>query len=127
MARNLVRFDPFAEFTALREQLFSEGLFSPGRKMMPTTDIYTENDSKLTVEANLPGFDESDISVDVDQGAQSTSTRGRWSFRRRSTRSRRTRERGTSYARAARVTTVASDSLSRLTKTTSPPPSRAAC
>lgn len=69
MARNLVRFDPFAELTALRDQLFSEGLFSQSRKMMPTTDVYTEDDSKLTVEAHLPGFEESDISVDVDQGA----------------------------------------------------------
>ncbi|MGW9629857.1 Hsp20/alpha crystallin family protein [Agromyces sp. NPDC055520] len=68
MARNLVRFDPFAELTALKEQLFSEGLFSPSRKMMPITDVYTEDDSQLTVEANLPGFHESDISVDVDQG-----------------------------------------------------------
>lgn len=69
MARNLVRFDPFAELTALREQLFSEGPFGQVRRMAPTTDVYTDDDSKLTVEAHLPGFEESDISVDVDRGA----------------------------------------------------------
>lgn len=69
MARNLVRFDPFADLTALKDQLLTEGLFSPSRKTMPITDVYTEDDSKLTVEANLPGFHESDISVDVDRGA----------------------------------------------------------
>jgi len=69
MARNLVRFDPFAELNALQKQLFSENWLSSGRRSMPTTDIYTEDDAKLTVEAHLPGFQESDIDVDVDQGA----------------------------------------------------------
>lgn len=69
MARNLARFDPFAELSALQKQLFSESWLTPTRRSMPTTDIYTEDDSKLTVEAHLPGFSEGDIDVDVDQGA----------------------------------------------------------
>ena len=69
MARNVIRFDPFAELSALQRQLFPEGLFSQSRRSTPTTDIYTEDDDKLTVEAHLPGFNEGDIDVDVDQGA----------------------------------------------------------
>jgi len=69
MAGGLSRFDPFAELSALQKQLFSEGIFGQGRRQMPTTDIYTEDDSKLTVEAHLPGFADSDVDVDVDSGA----------------------------------------------------------
>jgi HSP20 family protein len=69
MAGALSRFDPFAELSALQKQLFSEGLFGQGRRSLPTTDIYTEDDSKLTVEAHLPGFTDSDIDIDVDAGA----------------------------------------------------------
>ena len=69
MAGALSRFDPFAELSALQKQLFSEGLFGQGRRSLPTTDIYTEDDSKLTVEAHLPGFSDSDIDIDVDAGA----------------------------------------------------------
>ncbi|MBW4033065.1 MAG: Hsp20/alpha crystallin family protein [Acidobacteria bacterium] len=70
MARNLVRFDPFAELNELQKQFFSDGLFSPMRgRPFPTTDIYTEDDKKLTVEAHLPNFAEKDVTVNVDQGA----------------------------------------------------------
>ncbi|MBM7502971.1 Hsp20/alpha crystallin family protein [Agromyces aurantiacus] len=69
MARNVIRFDPFAELGALQRQLFPEGMFSQSRRTAPITDIYTEGDDKLTVEAHLPGFGEGDIDVDVDQGA----------------------------------------------------------
>lgn len=71
MARNLVRFDPFAELNDLQRRFFEEGFgaLTPGQGRRPTTDVYTEDDNKLTVEAHLPLFDEKDISVDVDQGA----------------------------------------------------------
>jgi HSP20 family protein len=69
MAGPLSRFDPFAELSALQKQLFSEGIFGQGRRQMPTTDIYTEDDSKLTVEAHLPGFSDSDVEIDIDSGA----------------------------------------------------------
>lgn len=69
MATSLARFDPFADFAALRDQLFAEMSSSRGRHAAPVTDIYTEDDSKLTVEAHLPGFAEKDVDVDVDGGA----------------------------------------------------------
>jgi len=70
MARNLVRFDPFAELTALQRQFFSDGMFAmPRTATLPTTDVYTEDDKQLTVEAHLPNFSESDVSVNIDQGA----------------------------------------------------------
>ena len=37
MARNVIRFDPFAELNALQRQLFPEGLFSQSRRTAPTT------------------------------------------------------------------------------------------
>lgn len=67
MAGSLSRFDPWAELSALQKQFFSEGIFGQGRR--PTTDVYTENDSKLTVEAHLPGFADADIDIDVESGA----------------------------------------------------------
>lgn len=70
MARNLVRFDPFAELSALQKQLFSDDLFRGKRApAFPTTDVYTEDDKQLSVEIHLPNFDNNDISVSVDQGA----------------------------------------------------------
>lgn len=69
MARNVIRFDPIAELDALQRQLFSGSWLNQTRRSAPTTDIYTEDDKKLTVEAHLPGFSEGDIDVDVDQGA----------------------------------------------------------
>ncbi len=70
MARNLVRFDPFAELNAIQKRFFEDGMFAPLQGIRrPTTDVYTEDDNKLTVEAHLPQFDEKDITVDIDQGA----------------------------------------------------------
>lgn len=69
MAGSLSRFDPFAELSALQKQLFSDGLFGQARRQMPITDIYTQDDSKLTVEAHLPGFSQDDIEINVDEGA----------------------------------------------------------
>ncbi len=69
MARNLVRFDPFAGFDTLRRDLFDESLFRSLRGKLPTTDIYTEDDNTLIVEAHLPNFAEKDITVNVDKGA----------------------------------------------------------
>lgn len=36
---------------------------------MPITDVYTEGDGMLTVEAHLPGFAPDDVEVSVDDGA----------------------------------------------------------
>ena len=69
MATSLARFDPFADLAAIRDQLFAEMSSSRARHAAPVTDIYTEDDSKLTVEAHLPGFAEQDVDVDLDGGA----------------------------------------------------------
>ena len=69
MARNLVRFDPFGGLDALRRDLFSDDFFRGFRGKLPTTDVYTEDDKALIVEAHLPNFDEKDITVNVDGGA----------------------------------------------------------
>lgn len=67
MARSIVRFDPFSGLETLRRDLFDDGFFRGLRGMnLPTTDIYTEDDKELVVEAHLPNFEEKDISVDVD-------------------------------------------------------------
>lgn len=66
---NIIKFDPFAEIQALQRQLLSDDWFAPGKGLqMPTTDIYTEGDKQLTVEAHLPNFDEKDIDIHVDKG-----------------------------------------------------------
>jgi HSP20 family protein len=70
MPRNLARFDPFAELSNLQKQFFGENWLAPLRgARMPALDVYTEDDEKLTVEAHLPDFDRSDISIDLDDGA----------------------------------------------------------
>jgi len=70
MARNLVRFNPFAELDELQRQFFEGGF--PLRMhgvRTPTTDVYTEGDNQLTVEAHLPDFEEKDVNISLDGGA----------------------------------------------------------
>ena len=70
MARNLVRFDPFAELNTIQRRFFEDGAFPLLQGIhRPTTDVYTEDDKTLVVEAHLPQFEEKDITVDIDQGA----------------------------------------------------------
>ncbi len=67
---NLVPFDPFAEMRALQRQFFGEDFLGSQRASLalPTTDVYTEDDKQLIVEAHIPHFDEKDISVTTDKG-----------------------------------------------------------
>ncbi len=69
MARNLVRFDPFAGLESIRRDFFDDSLSRALRGKLPTTDIYTDDDKELVIEAHLPNFAEKDISVNVDKGA----------------------------------------------------------
>ena len=70
MARNILRINPLAELDALQKQLFGEDFFTAFRGVaMPTTDVYTEGDRQLVVEAHLPNFDENDITISIDEGA----------------------------------------------------------
>ncbi len=66
---NLVPFDPFSELQALQRNFFGDDWLMPTRNVhMPTTDVYTEDDKQLVVEAHLPKFDEKDVEVHVDGG-----------------------------------------------------------
>ncbi len=68
MAR-LIKWDPFAELTALQKQFFGDDFMSSLKGVnIPTTDVYTK-DNTLFVEAHLPNFDQKDISIEVDNDA----------------------------------------------------------
>jgi len=69
MARNLVRFDPLMGLDALRRGLWGGTALEGVQGKLPTTDVYTEGDKALIVEAHLPNFAEEDVSVTVDSGA----------------------------------------------------------
>jgi HSP20 family protein len=69
MARNLARLNPFDELRGVGRQFFEDGIMGSVRALrLPTTDVYTEEDKRLVVEAHLGDFDEKDISVDLDKG-----------------------------------------------------------
>ena len=66
---NLVRWDPFAELSALQKQFFGDNWLTPMKGVnIPTTDVYTK-DNQLTIEAHLPNFDLGDIDIQVEDGA----------------------------------------------------------
>jgi len=66
---NLVRWDPFAELSALQKQFFGDDWLSPLKGTnIPTTDVYTK-DSELVIEAHLPNFEQKDVSIQVEDGA----------------------------------------------------------
>ncbi len=66
---SLVKFDPFAELQNLQKQFFGDDWFTPIKTMnLPTTDVYTDDDKSLVVEAHMPNFNEDDIDVHVDGG-----------------------------------------------------------
>lgn len=63
----LVRFDPFSELDSLQRQLFGDDWATSVKSLnIPTTDVYTEDDKKMVVEAHLPKFNDNDIDVHVD-------------------------------------------------------------
>jgi HSP20 family protein len=66
---NLVRWDPFAELTALQKQFFGDDFMSPLKGVnIPTTDVYTK-DNEMTIEAHLPNFNQEDVNIQVENGA----------------------------------------------------------
>ncbi len=66
---NLVRWDPFAELSALQKQFFGDDLMSPFKGVnIPTTDVYTKN-NELVVEAHLPNFAQDDVNIQVEDGS----------------------------------------------------------
>lgn len=66
---NLMRWDPFAELSALQKQFFGDNWLSPIKGVnIPTTDVYTKDDN-LIVEAHLPNFEQDDIDIQIEDGA----------------------------------------------------------
>lgn len=66
---NLVRWDPFAELSALQKQLFGDDWVSPMKGVnIPTTDVYMK-DGNLVIEAHLPNFDQKDVTIEIENGA----------------------------------------------------------
>lgn len=66
----LTRFDPFAELHALQRQFFGDDFFTPVRGLgLPTTDVYTNEDKELVVEAHLPNYEQDDIDIYIENGA----------------------------------------------------------
>jgi HSP20 family protein len=66
----LVRFDPFADLQTLHDQInsfFNSTSLPIGQigQVLPTTDVYTEDDKQMTVEVQLPNFDEKEVEIDV--------------------------------------------------------------
>ena len=66
----IVKFDPFQEMRALQRQFFNDDWFAPVRNnaFLATTDVYTNEDKELVVEAHLPHFEDKDVDVSVDRG-----------------------------------------------------------
>lgn len=65
----LVPYDPFAQLSELQKQFFGDDLLSPFKGVnIPTTDVYTNGDKEMVVEAHLPNFEQSDININVDNG-----------------------------------------------------------
>jgi HSP20 family protein len=66
---NIVRWDPFAELSALQKQFFGDDFMTPFKGAnIPTTDVYTK-DNELVIEAHLPKFKQEDINIQVENGA----------------------------------------------------------
>ncbi len=66
---NLVKWDPFAELSALQKQFFGDDWISPLKGVnIPTTDVFTK-DNNLVVEAHLPNFEQKDVNIEVENGA----------------------------------------------------------
>lgn len=66
---NLVRWDPFAELSALQKQFFGDDWMTSFKGVnIPTTDVYTK-DNQLLVEAHLPNFDQDDVNIHIENNA----------------------------------------------------------
>lgn len=66
---NLVKWDPFAELSALQKQFFGDDWVTPLKGVnIPTTDVFTKDDT-LHVEAHLPNFEQDDVDIQVENNA----------------------------------------------------------
>lgn len=63
---NLVKWDPFAELSALQKQFFGDDLVSQFKGInIPTTDVYSKN-NEMVVEAHLPNFEQKDVNIQIE-------------------------------------------------------------
>lgn len=70
MTQQLVPFDPFSELQSLQRTFFGDDWLMPAKQLqLPTTDVYTEDDKQLVIEAHLPNFEDKDVDVHVDGNA----------------------------------------------------------
>lgn len=66
---NLVRWDPFAELSALQKQFFGDDFMTSFKGVnIPTTDVFTK-ENNLMVEAHLPNFEQEDVTIQVENNA----------------------------------------------------------
>lgn len=66
----LMRYDPFADLMALQKQFFGDDFFTPFKGMnVPTTDVYTNSDKEMVVEAHLPNYEQDDIDIHMENGS----------------------------------------------------------
>ncbi len=69
---SIIKYDPFEEMRSLQRQFFGDDMMgSPAFKhvQLATTDVYTNDDKELVIEAHMPNFAEKDVDVHVDNGA----------------------------------------------------------
>jgi HSP20 family protein len=71
---NIQRWDPFAGLMGMHSQLddLFNSLLSDSQVrrsgMIPSMDVYTDDDKQLVAEVQAPGFDKDDISLSVHDG-----------------------------------------------------------
>jgi HSP20 family protein len=69
MRNGLTIWDPFAEMRSLQKQFFGDDWNSGlSTVTLPTTDVYTNEDKELVVEAHIPNFDEKDVDIHIENG-----------------------------------------------------------
>lgn len=59
----LTKWDPFEDF----EEFFSKPLLRPSL-VTPMTDVYSDDEKNLVIEAHVPGFTKKDIAIDLHNG-----------------------------------------------------------
>jgi len=63
---SLIKWDPYAELSALQKQFFGDDFMTAFKGInIPTTDVYT-HDNQLKVEAHLPNFEQEDVNIQIE-------------------------------------------------------------
>jgi len=67
MTMSIIRWDPFSVADQFSKDIFG-GMLPQTAMNAPTTDIYVQDDKELVVEAQMVGFNEKDIDINVSDG-----------------------------------------------------------